>query len=204
MSDVPEFVQQLWREERWAELLLVCRAKWNRRAGLYLKQNRNAVLRVKQVFTQITGKPPFQRETNQRYWDEQIAKYLDRLGVAALIDDMKAAHKANPKIGSIVYFLWSKDLRPRWEILLMRKLEDEYRQQKHQDNDAYAAMARLLGLENQQTAIQLDPDWVVEAQRNMKHLQRQLQTAGDLRRRSEIMAEIIRIKNNLQKWGFSE
>ena len=198
------FIEKLWLEEKWAELILICRIKWNRKAWLYLKRNKNAVQRIKQVFTELSGRHPYDTEINMKYWDEQIAKYLDRLGVAALISDMKAAFQANPKIKSIVYFLWSKDNRPRWELLLMRKLEEDYAKQKEKDNDAYAYMARLLGLENKQMGIQLAPDWVVEARRNLKSLEMQLKAVrGNTEKLAEIKRDINRIKHNLDKFGYT-
>jgi len=92
------------------------------------------------------------------------------LGVAALIDDMRAAKKEDRKIYSIVYFIYSKGAACRWENLLLNKIHTEAASRKKEDNDAYAELARAL--EIQGIGVPQEPEWVTNTRNRWHTLER--------------------------------
>ncbi|HHL71349.1 MAG TPA: hypothetical protein ENJ29_02460 [Bacteroidetes bacterium] len=198
---VPKEIERLYEQEKWPELILVFRKKWDEKGWLYLKQNKNAVQRVKQEFTRLTRRPPYNHIGNARYWDEQIGKFCARLGVKALIEDMRAAvPKYKPR--SIVYFLFgSGGKASRWEMLLRQQIARELQEQKEKDNEAYQALYRLLGFAPAKP-VQSVPDWVLDARKRLRALQ---QTPVDcVAQMRELEREISRIKHNLKVHGYDD
>lgn len=201
--DIPEIVVTLYKEKRWPELLYAIRAKWDQEAWRYLKANGNAVQRILQEFRRLTGQQPYQNPANARYWNQQIAKYIDRLGVAALVDDMRAAVKGKPDILSMVYFLHSRERVPRWERLLLDKIAREAAEQSSADNDAYRALAKLLGYDGSIGKIHTNetPQWVLDARRRLEQIAAALRTAtsGD---RIRLLQEQARLQDRLERFGY--
>ncbi len=201
MGKLPEIVKQLYREERWPELVWYFRSLWDKSAWLTLKRNKNAVERIRQEFTRLTGRQPFAAGSGEKYWNEQIAKYVQRLGVAALIRDLQeAVPKYKPK--SLVYFLSGNNgLASRWEMLLMKKLSEDIVQQKQQDDDAYKLLGELINLPVLKTR-PVEPEWVVGARKNLAIYRKQLENITSGPDYIRLHREIKRIVSNLKNSGF--
>lgn len=208
MTDTKEMraaLRLLYEQERWPELIFFFRAKWNAQAWLFLKKNGNAVKRVKDEFTSLTRCPAYQSATNAKHWDEQIAKYVERLGVPALINDMRTAVAKYKNIRSIIYFLYAKDAS-RWEMLLMQKIEADLREQKaalkNDEKAAYEALIKLFGAPTIQKIA--EPQWVIDARANLTKLYQQRRNERlPIDEKNRLDREIHRINYNLKKFGFS-
>ena len=117
-DQLPSFIIHWYTKKRWTWLALYFKRRANRYARFYLKKNRKAVDRIKDEFMQLTGMPPYaNQDYRAEYWDEQIAKYVDSLGVKSLIDDMREAVSKYRNIRSILYFLHTDGKASRWENL---------------------------------------------------------------------------------------
>lgn len=190
-------IELLAKNGQWAELMMVARYMWDQQAWLYLKRNRNAVKRIKEEFTRIAKRPAYSNPANAQHWDQQIAKYIDRLGVKTLIDDMRLVLAKYPSVRSIIYFLYTGDNKAsRWEMLLREQIAQEMQQQKELDNEAYKAMAEVFGFELK-SANEGPPRWVKDARRRLAAIDKMAKT-------DEVCAEIVRIKHNLEKHGYGE
>lgn|GEM_PF-5026650 len=190
---LPSFISKFYSEKRYAELVYFFRALWDNQGSLALKRNRNAVNRIKQAFTQITGRPVYSSgHINHKYWDEQIAKYADRLGVAALIDDMKL--NANKRPQSIAFFIYSKHGACRWENMVMQQIEKDNQARKKEENEMYEELGRALRL----AARKSEPDWMIQARKRLTMLRRERELTSPVARH-EIDREIARIEANLQR-----
>ena len=195
--DIPDYIQKLWREKRFTELAALFRSIADHRKFLFRKSRQylNAIKAIKQEFTRLTGRPPYGPQTDPTYWDGQIGKYCEALGVKVLIDDMReACRKYQPN--SIIYFLHGRDGKAcRWEMLLRQKLEDEIREQKEKDNEAYKALFELVG----SPVKEIEPDWVVQARLRLEHLQK-LRQLADYQQREDIDREIQQIQFRLSQY----
>lgn len=206
MNEIPNIVARLYAERNWPMLIYYFRGCWNEQSWLYLKRNGNAVKRIKDEFTRLTGRPAYSPATNAKHWDQEIAKYAERLGVAALIDDMRlAVAKYEPK--SIIYFLHASGAC-RWEMLLMDKIQEEIRQRQHEDNSAYADMAKLFP---SVVVKKVEPEWVAVAKKRRQQIaiimQNYLNTetaAMPLSEMRDLKIELERINQNLTKFGYAE
>lgn len=188
-------IEYLAKNGQWAELMMVARYMWDQQAWLYLKRNRNAVKRIKEEFTRLAKRPAYSNPANAQHWDQQIAKYIDRLGVKTLIDDMRQVLAKYPSVRSIIYFLYTGDNKAsRWEMLLREQIAQEIQQQKELDNEAYKAMAEVFGFELKSVNVG-PPKWVVDARRRLAAIDKMAKT-------DEVCAEIVRIKHNLEKHGY--
>lgn len=199
MPNIPKELEYLISGKRWAELMIYARYMWDQQAWLANKRNKNAVARIKQEFTRLTRKPPYYQGTNAKYWDEQIAKYVDRLGVKAIIDDMRIViPKYKPR--SIIYFLYTGDNKAsRWEMLLRDKIAEEMKAQKDLDNEAYAAMAKVFGFELRR--MESKPQWITDAEKRLKTLEQLKSNSLSSHVPPEVNREIARIKHNLKKYA---
>ena len=201
---VPAIITRFYNERRWPELIWMIRENWNYDAWQALRKNEKAVERVKKVFSETFGRPAFSSLNNRSYWMKQIAKYVDRLGVASLIDDMREAKKKNPNIQSILYFIYSADHVCRWEMLLLKRLEAKYQQEKKEENDTYAAIARVLGeavVKKVDEAVA--PEWVVTLRARRKALKVELKKHKTHQPQyKEFLSQILRIEQSLAFHGF--
>lgn len=189
--------QKLLDERKFPELIYIVRRLWDDFGWLYLKRNRNAVDRVKEEFVKLTGHQPYASTSSSDRWDQQIAKYVDRLGVKVLIDDMRlAVRRFNPN--SIVYFLHSSGNMPcRWENLLLDDIETKSKRDKQKEKKFFENLARDLGL-NKQT----EPTWVKVARERLSFLQKEISHKHCTdERRSDAMREIAQITARLKKYS---
>ena len=193
-----ELLRQLASEKRWPELIYYARRQWENEGWAAHKQNGNAVERLKQHFTKLTGKPPFQHGTNPKGWHERMAIYIKRLGVAALIKDMEDATK-KLKPNSIVYFLWSgKTQACRWEMLVLEQIERKLAQEKDEIEKGYENLYNLLG--RPKITQKTEPDWVIRDKRELEMLKAQRPlTRADLVERDQ---RIRRIESVLKNNGY--
>ncbi len=194
--NLPAFIPRYFHEARFPELVCFFRKMWDRQAWLYLKRNTKAVERIKQEFTKLTQQPPYKNGSNPLHWDQQIAKYLDRLGVKALILDMRDAVAKQPGIHSILYFVYSKSGACRWENLVMLKIENDWTEKKKQHAEDYDELAKLIDLK----LPGVEPEWVPQARKRLQFLT-QKRPPMHPRDRVEINREIDRIQNNLRKYN---
>lgn len=201
MSDkIPSIISRLYGDGNWPMLIYYFRGRWNEQSWLYLKRNGNAVKRIKQEFTNITGFPAYQPATNAMHWDKEIAKYAERLGVALLINDMRqAADKYKPK--SIIYFLHATGAC-RWEMLLMEHIQQEIRERKSAENSDYEEMAKLFQL----PVKKIEPEWVEESRTRRRQIKIIMADCQSLttEKISDLRREMERIDFNLNKFGFAE
>ncbi|NIR52833.1 MAG: hypothetical protein GWN59_08205 [Calditrichae bacterium] len=189
-----QLLRKLFTEKRYAELYYIFKRLWEKQSWLYLKRNSNAVVRIKQVFTQLTGNQPYQSSTNIRFWDEQIGRYVDQVGVAALINDMKAAIKTKSDIKSIVYFLYTKDGASRWELLTLEHIEQSWHKEKQKHNTEYEELAKLIDFRMPGP----EPDWVMDARKRLKFLQNK----GKHHLTEDEKREIRKIEFHLGSYGY--
>lgn len=188
-------IELLAKNGQWAELMMVARYMWDQQAWLYLKRNRNAVKRIKEEFTRLAKRPAYSNPANAQHWDQQIAKYINRLGVKKMIDDMRLVLAKYPTVRSIIYFLYTGDNKAsRWEMLLREQIAQEMQQQKELDNEAYKAMAEVFGFELKSVNVG-PPKWVVDARRRLAQLQGALYGSDESR-------EAAKIKHHLEKHGY--
>lgn len=190
-------IEFLAQNGKWAELMMLARYMWDRQGWLFHKRNRNAVRRLKEEFTRLARRPAYSTPGSAEYWDQQIAKYVDRLGVKKLIDDMRQVLTKYPDIRTIIYFLYSSNNKaPRWEMLLREQIAEEMQQQKELDNEAYKAMAEVFGFELKRVD-KGPPQWVVDARRRLASLRKgRIVSEGEAR-------EIRQIRHNLEKHGYN-
>jgi len=171
---IPRFIELFIREKRWPELVFYFRHRWDREGKGCLKRQQGAVHRIKQEFIKVFEKRPFPRSTGDPvFWDQQIAKYAERLGVAALINDMRKARTENRKVFSIIYFLYSKGAACRWENLLLEKIHADALSEKKEHDEAYKLLAEAL--EVQGISEPVEPEWVVMARNRWHQLEQRTQ-----------------------------
>jgi len=199
---LPAFVSTLLKEKRFPELIYFFRKKWDEHAWLALKKNGNAVERIKQEFTRLTQKPPYSSSVNEKYWDQQIAKYADRLGVKFLIYDIRQSVKKYQNIRSIAYFIYSKYGACRWENLLMDKIELDLKQEKKRHTKEMDELAQSLPLSPFFKGDKLEPDWVGQAKKRLEELKHRRFTNMSPHEKYEVNREIRRIITNLNNHGF--
>ncbi len=192
-------LQQLIEQKRFPELVYIFRKMWDEQGWLYLKRNRNAVDRIKLAFTKLTGNQPYANASQAKAWDRNIAGYVDRLGVAALLDDMRQAAQKQGNIKSLVYFLWAKAGACRWENMLMQKIQADIKAQKAEYEQIDAAIAEMLNSAQEEQ----EPEWVIQAREEYGRL---LRLAGSLDVSRDIKVDCVkhmqRIKHNFKTHGF--
>lgn len=197
---IPEHLQKLYDQERWDELYYYFRKKSEEKNWLYLKKYRNAVDRVKAAFVEIFGGPAYGPGTSTHFFDEKIAFFCDRLGVAALIDDFKLAKAKYGNIKSIVYFLHSGKGASRWEMLHVAKLERDWEQFKAKEKKETEEFAKKITINR---AAAQEPDWVIAARKRYNQLQQQ---AASLTLTSDqlyqLQREMSKIVNNFKKFNY--
>lgn len=184
-------LQKLHEQNRFAELFYYYRRRWQEQGWLYLKRNAKAVKRIKQEFTRLTGKPPYQSDSAKTDWDQHIARWLDQLGVAKLIEDMRAACEQYQPY-SIVYFLHSKTGACRWEMLWLDTVQQQLAAEKQQDNEAMQALASAIRYDEQQQ----EPEWVIEARKKYNFLNA-LENID-----SSVAQQMAAIKSRLENMGY--
>lgn len=198
MENIPHIIKKFYSEKRWPELFWLFKKLWDRDGWRCLKRNKNAVARIKQEFTRLTGRQPYAADSHARNWDQKVAKFIAACGVAALIDDMRVAVKEHqPR--SLIYFLYSKHGACRWEMLFCKQLEEKMAAEKKQHDSDLAELARLIDLKFESP----QPEWAVEARAERRKLLRYLDKF-DMpdERRADIKERIRRIEHNLKKGGF--
>jgi hypothetical protein len=128
------------------------------------------VERVKTAFTNIYRKPAWPLKiTNPLELDKKLAVIVDAVGVAPLIDDMRAAAAHYPE--SLLYFVTSSTGKSsRWEMLMI----DRAIASAQADKELWAAMDSLIvGVGSNLPLQKTTPQWVVDARRRweeLKHL----------------------------------
>ncbi|MFQ5637992.1 MAG: hypothetical protein ACE5IR_08340 [bacterium] len=197
MENIPHIIKKFYSEKRWPELFWLFKKLWDRDGWRYLKRNKNAVARIKQEFTRLTGKPAYAADSNARNWDEKVAKHAAACGAAALIDDMRAAMEHKPQ--SLIYFLYSKHGACRWEMLFLRKLEEQLKAEKKKIDSELAELAKLLDFRMPE----VEAEWIMQARAERRKLLRYLDKFDmPEERRADIKERIRRIEHNLKKGGF--
>lgn len=192
---IPKLIETLYEQKRWPELMFYFRAQWNNSAWAASKRNGNAVDRIKREFSRLAkGKQPYKLGTHSQYWDQQIAKYIDRLGVASLINDMREAFQKFPQIKTIIYFLYSSTGNSRWENLIYTKIEHDWQQEKQLEANQWQPFAQMLNFAKS------EPDWVAQSRNEIIRLI-QKSKLPDINPR-EINNEIHKIKNKLSALGY--
>jgi hypothetical protein len=195
-----EFIGKLLEEKRYPELVYFVRKLWDKEGWLYLKRNKNAVERVKCEFTRLTGKAPYTSMGDTTRWDQQIARYVDRLGVKAIIDDMQQA-KLRYKPKSILYFIYSSGQMPcRWENLVLDQVEAEAERAKKEENEMASALAKYIGLPD----LAVEPDWVLNAKIRKDEIARELLKPMNRERLMELTKEANLIQSRLANWEISQ
>jgi hypothetical protein len=196
-------VVKLIEEKRYAELVYISRRLWSEQSWYYLKRNQKAVQRIKQAFKEITGRVAYaasSKPDTKEWVNRQIAKYIQELGVAVLIDDIRDKHReTRGNVGSIMYFIWNKEGACRWENMLMKKIHRQLEEEKNKYSEE-PIDPRLRELALAITKSFNVPEWVVEARTKIKFLLLSMPTSS--KDRSNISREILSIKSRLQNNGF--
>ncbi|MFB0516081.1 MAG: hypothetical protein ACETWG_05690 [Candidatus Neomarinimicrobiota bacterium] len=171
---------------RWLDGL---EGKWK-----YVHQYRNAINRIEVVFLQTFSRQPWPKDwqSNVRMqWENEVGYYIHRLGVGALVDDMRQARERRLEPKTLIYFLRSHDQHgqqrsSRWEMLLYGMMDEEWQEAKRREAQEVAQAAREGRIPEAVT-----PVWVTEARANLKALRsKSYPTADDVRAIHHLEAQL--------------
>jgi len=190
MKNMNNIVTQLIEKRQWWDLVYLFRRLWYEDGDLYHRRQKNAVACIIQEYENLSGqKIQLTLRTCQR-----VATYVDRVGVAALIDDMHEAFKKH-KPKSIFYFIHRADGQSsRWEMLVMDEINKEAAEEKASFNQIADELNLIVGKK-------VEPSWVRTARGKLKHLRHQLQRKGGIER-IKIQNHINAIESRLINQGF--
>jgi len=152
------------RQKNWGLVVGYFKKRWNEDGYRALKQNQNAVERIIKYFQGFKKCPNMEVDFETR---KTIALYIERLGVGALLDDIKAALAANPKIKTLNYFIISQKGKktPRWGMLYFDKLNQDWETRKMSELAA-PDLGCVIGKK-------IEPEWVLEARQRLIELEAQ-------------------------------
>lgn len=134
----------------------------------------NAIARIEGVFREIYRRVPWPKDWPLHVvhqWENEVGYHVHRLGVAALIDDLRQASSAGLKPRTLIYFLRSHDEHrqeqsSRWEMLLVARMEAEWQESKSQEAEAAKEAARRLGVKVEKPVAA----WVLEARETLRRI----------------------------------
>lgn len=185
---------------RWLDAV---EGKWR-----YLHSQKNAINRIEGAFHDLFGGHPWPARVDRSeddwkrmmsLWRNEIGYYCSRLGVAALIDDMRLAKGKNLKPRSLIYFLRSHDEHrqeqsSRWEMLLYAKMEEEWQETKRQE----AEEAKDLQRGELISAKLYHPAWVDEARETLQGIKTKAHPTP------EELREVAKIEAIMSRMGISK
>lgn len=187
------FIMAIKRGE-WGAVKLYAQQQWNRDGWVCLKRNKNAVDRILKVFGELKGIPDYGTDIEIK---KKIAIYVQHLGVARLIDDMRDALKVNPQIRTIKYFLQTGGgaHECRWGNLYYQRQNEIYEKEKAEyRKDAVFFRDHIL---EDEPVKKIEPEWVRSARKRLKELQeKKLLTQAENQERATLE---MRLKLHLPK-----
>jgi len=140
----------------------------------YRHQYLNAIARIEEVFSETYRSDPWPKAWPLHVvhqWENEVGYHVHRLGVAALVDDLRQANAAGLKPRTLIYFLRSHDEHrreqsSRWEMLLVARMEAEWQEAKRQEAEEAKKAARKLGVKLEKPV----PAWAVEAGETLQRI----------------------------------
>ncbi|MCH8856503.1 MAG: hypothetical protein IIA03_09750 [Proteobacteria bacterium] len=104
-----------------------------------------------------------------------MCKYVTRLTVKTLIDDINKVIINGKQPKSLLYFMHSMHGACRWENLVLQQMERLWRKKKNKLNKALEPIAKELNFSNDSR--NGDPDWVNKSRREFEQLKKNYQLA---------------------------
>lgn len=168
----------------------------------YLHSQRAAIERVQHVFQMTFGIPQawpsFLPPVGVMRYQNQVGYFCHRLGVKALVDDMRLAKEQDYKPDSLLWFVRSsKDGQARasrWEWLVTVAIETETRKAKEEEAKAAEDLHRRGILPDVKAA---EPDWVAECRQTIKDLNQKTHLSVGERR------TIQKARTLLERYGYA-
>lgn len=157
------------RRGEWGAVKHYAQQQWNRDGWVCLRRNQNAVNRILKEFGERKGIPKY---TADKDTQKRIAIYVQRLGVARLIDDIRDALKTNPRIRTIQYFMQpaAGAGASRWGNLYRKRQEEIYAQEKEDyRRDGVFFRENVI---NEPVNQKVTPQWVIDARKRLEVLRK--------------------------------
>lgn len=180
------------RRKEWGTVKYYAQQQWNKDGYVALRKNQNAVNRILKVFGELKGIPDYGTDLEVK---KKIAIYVQHLGVARLIDDIKDALKANPHIRTIKYFLQTGAgaRECRWGNLYFQRQREIYEKEKEEYlKDGLFFRDHILEDEPMK---KIEPEWVQNARKRLKELRgKKLLTRAEIQERATLENRLEKFK----------
>jgi len=188
--DIPEAVITNIRRKEWGAVVGYFKYRWNQDGYAALQRNQGAVERVVKYFQ---GLKKYHVLNVSFETKKTIAMYIERLGVAPLLDDIKQALAANPRIKTLNYFIVTEKgaKTPRWGMLYFDKINKEWEERKEAEKLETGNLKFEIGE-------RVTPDWVIDARKRIAELEAKRLTL-DLSEFQEVAALRDRLEKNWKR-----